>query len=68
MPIQIKRRSGRKLVTLPSGETAPVRLRDAVPTPIQLTLARDHGSLAVLESEDAKSLKEIATRKGIDNS
>jgi hypothetical protein len=25
VPIQIKRRSGRKLVTLPNGETAPVR-------------------------------------------
>lgn len=24
VPIQIKRRNGRKLVTLPSGETAPV--------------------------------------------
>ncbi|OZB30836.1 MAG: LacI family transcriptional regulator [Pseudomonas sp. 34-62-33] len=42
VPIQIKRRSGRKLVTLPNGETAP--------------------------SGEAKSLKEIATREGIDNS
>ncbi len=25
VPIQIKRRSGRKLVTMPNGETAPVR-------------------------------------------
>ena len=40
VPIQIKRRSGRKLVTLPNGETAPVRPWDAAPTSIQLALAR----------------------------
>lgn len=32
VPIQIKRRSGRKLVTLPNGETAPVRPWDVAPT------------------------------------
>jgi len=32
VPIQIKRRSGRKLVTLPNGETAPVRPWDLAPT------------------------------------
>ena len=68
MPIQIKRRSGRKLVTLPNGETAPVRPWDVAPTFIQLALARGHRWLAMLESGDAKSLKEIATREGIDNS
>lgn len=61
VPIQIKRRSGRKLVTLPNGETAPVRPWDVAPTSIQL-------ALAMLESGEAKSLKEIATREGIDNS
>ena len=40
VPIQIKRRSGRKLVTLPNGETAPVRPWDVAPTFIQLALAR----------------------------
>lgn len=68
IPIQIKRRSGRKLVTLPSGETAPVRPWDVAPTTIQLALARGHRWLAMLESGEAKSLKEIATREGIDNS
>ena len=68
VPIQIKRRSGRKLVTLPNGETAPVRPWDVAPTSIQLALARGHRWLAVLESGEAKSLKEIATREGIDNS
>ena len=31
VPIQIKRRNGRKLVTLPNGETAPVRPWDVAP-------------------------------------
>ncbi|MBD3816626.1 MAG: hypothetical protein IE913_09295 [Halothiobacillus sp.] len=34
----------------------------------QLALARGHRWLAMLESGEAKSLKEIATREGIDNS
>ncbi|GAB3542069.1 hypothetical protein GCM10027343_13470 [Noviherbaspirillum agri] len=68
VPIQIKRRSGRKLVTLPNGKTAPVRPWDVAPTSIQLALARGHRWLAMLESGEAKSLKEIATREGIDNS
>jgi len=68
VPIQIKRRSGRKLVTLPNGETAPVRPWDVATTSIQLALARGHRWLAMLESGESKSLKEIAAREGIDNS
>jgi hypothetical protein len=68
VPIQIKRRSGRKLVTLPNGETAPVRPWDVAPTSIQLALARGYRWLAMLESGEAKSLKEIARREGVDNS
>jgi hypothetical protein len=68
VPIQIKRRSGRRLVTLPNGETAPVRPWDVAPTSIQLALARGHRWLAMLESGEAKSLKEIAAREAIDNS
>ena len=68
VPIQIKRRSGRKLVTLPNGETAKARPWDTATTPLQLALARGHRWLAMLESGEAKSLKEIATREGIDNS
>lgn len=59
---------GCKLVPLPNGEIALVRLRDVTPTTIQLALARGHRWLAMLESGEAKSLKEIATREGIDNS
>lgn len=72
VPIQIKRRSGRKLVTLPidpaTGEPAKARPWDTATTPLQLALARGHRWLAMLESGAATSLKEIATREGIDNS
>lgn len=68
VPIQIKRRSGRKLVTLPYGETANPRPWDIAATPLQLALARGHRWLAMLESGEAKTLKEIAVREGIDNS
>ena len=68
VPIQIKRRSGRKLVTLPNGETAKPRPWDIAATPLQLALARGHRWLAMLESGEAKTLKEIAVREGIDNS
>ena len=68
VPIQFKRRSGRKLVTLPNGETTIARPWDTAATPLQLALARGHRWLAMLESGEAKSLREIATLEGIDNS
>lgn len=68
VPIQIKRRSGRKWVTLPNGETAKARPWDTATTPLQLALARGRRWLAMLESGEAKSLKEIAALEGIDNS
>ena len=71
VPIQIKRRSGCKLVTLPidtvTGEPAKARPWDTATTPLQLALARGHRWLAMLESGEAQSLKEIAAREGIDN-
>lgn len=68
IPIQIKRRSGRKLVTLPNGEIVKPRPWDMAATPLQLALARGHRWLAMLESGEAKSLKEIAVRESVDNS
>lgn len=68
VPIQIKRRSGRKLVTLPNGESATPRPWGTAPTPLQLALARGHRWLAMLESGEVKSLKEIAALEGVDNS
>ena len=60
IPIQIKRRSGRKLVTLPNGDTAKPRPWVTSATPLRLALARGHRWLAMLESSAAKSRKEIA--------
>ena len=61
IPIQIKRRSGRKLVTLPidpvTGEPAKARPWDTATTPLQLALARGHRWLAMLDSGEVKSLK-----------
>ena len=68
MPIQIKRRSGRKLVTLPNGETIKPRPWDTVTTPLQLALARGHRWLAMLESGEVKTMRELAAREGVDNS
>jgi hypothetical protein len=60
VPIQIKRRSGRKLVTLPGGEAAEPRPWDVAATPMQLALARGYRWLAMLESGEAKSITELA--------
>jgi len=68
VPIRIKRRGSRKAVTLPDGGAVQPRPWDDTPTPLQLALARGHRWLAMLESGQATSLKEIATREGIDNS
>jgi len=68
IPIHIKRRSGRKQVTLPKGEHAAPRPWDSTPTPMQLALARGHRWLAMLESGEVTSLREVAKREGIDNS
>jgi hypothetical protein len=67
VPIRIKRRGLRKTVTLPDGGVEP-RPWDATPTPLQLALARGHRWLAMLESGEASSMKEIARREGVDDS
>ena len=68
VPIHIKRRSGRKLVTLPNGETVKARPWDTKATPLQMALARGHRWLAMLTSGENKSLKEIAERENVDPS
>lgn len=68
VPISLKRRSGRQLITLPDGKTHEPRPWDTDPTPLQLALARGHCWLAMLETGQVKSLKEIAEKEGIDNS
>jgi hypothetical protein len=57
-----------KTVTLPDGEGLQLRSWDTAPTPLQLALARGHRWLALLESGEAKSMKEIARLEGVDDS
>ena len=66
--IQFKRRGGRKQVTLPDGEVGKPRPWDTAATALQLALARGHRWLAMLESGEATSLREIAALEGVDNS
>jgi hypothetical protein len=66
--IRIKRRGLRKTVTLPDGDSPHYRPWDTEPTPLQQTPARDHGWLAMLESGEVSSMKEIARREGVDDS
>lgn len=68
VPIQFKRRSGRKQVTLPNGEPGKARPWDAAATQLQLALVRGHRWLAMLESGEVTTMTEIAKREGIDNS
>jgi hypothetical protein len=68
VPIRIKRRGSCKIVTLPDGDNVQTRPWDATPTPLQLALARGHRWLAMLESGEAKSMKEIARHEGVDDS
>lgn len=68
VPIQIKRRSGRKVVTLPGGEAGATRPWDGEPTPLQLALARGHRGLAMLQSGAVKSLAEIARTERVNSS
>ena len=68
VPIQFKRRGGRKQVTLPDCAVGQPRPWDTAATALQLALARGHRWLAMLESGEAKSLREIAALEGVDNS
>ena len=68
VPIQIRRRGGRKLITLPTGEAAKPRPWNVAATPMQLALAKGHRWLGMLESGQAKSIRALAAREKIDNS
>ena len=68
VPIQFKRRAGRKQITLPNGEPGEPRPWGVAPTALQLALARGHRWLAMLESGQVSSLREISAREGVDNS
>ena len=66
VPIALKRRSGRRVVTVAGAE--PVAATRAGATPLQLALARGHRWLRMLEAGDVSSLREIAQRDGTDHS
>ena len=68
VPIRIKQRSGRKLVTLPNGEAVKARSWDTATTSLQLALSRGHRWLTMLESGEVKTMRELANREGVDNS
>jgi hypothetical protein len=67
LPIKVLHRSARKQIIGPApgvdSRSAPIKL-----TPFQLALVRGHRWLALLESGEAGSLKDIAEREGADAS
>jgi hypothetical protein len=65
VPIALKRRSGRRVVTVAGAE--PVATR-AGATPLQLALARGHRWLRMLETGEAASMCDIARREGTNHS
>jgi hypothetical protein len=68
VPIRIKRRGLCKVVTLPDGGAVQSCSWDDTLTPLQLALARGYRWLAMLESGEAKSMKEIAMRERVNDS
>ena len=67
IPIQIRRRGGCKRITLPNGEAGTPH-KPLAPTAIQQALARGHRWLAMLESGEVQTMRELAVREGVDNS
>lgn len=67
IPIKIKRRGGSTRITLPNGEEGMANLPKK-PTAMQLALARAYRWLVKLESGEVKTMRELATREGVDNS
>ncbi len=64
IPIQIKRRSGRRQIILPNGEP----LKPATPpTSLQSALARGYRWLKMLESGEVASLKALAALEQVDD-
>ena len=67
IPINIRRKSGLRVITLPNGETGKAG-KTHEPTPIQQALARGHRWLSMLESGEVSTLRELALKEGVDNS
>jgi len=67
IPIQIKRRSGRKKITLPNGEPLKAATQQPPPTTQQSALARGYRWLKMLELGEVTSLKAIAILEQVDD-
>ena len=67
VPIHFKRRSGRKLVTLPNGEILKPRPWDTETTPLQRALARAHRWQRMLDSGEVRTQQELADHEGVSN-
>lgn len=67
IPIQIKRRSGRKQITLLDGEQLKGSTQLPPPTSLQSALARGYRWLKMLESGEVTSLKGIAALEQVDD-
>jgi hypothetical protein len=68
VPIQMKRHGLQKAVILPDGVSLQSRPWGTLPTPLRLALARGQRWLAMMEADEATSMKEIARREGVDDS
>jgi hypothetical protein len=68
IPYDFRTRSGRKLVQLPNGEMLTPKQMQEEPTPLQQALVRGHRWLAMLESGEVTTMREVANREGVDNS
>lgn len=67
IPIRIRRFSGRKQVMVPAGVSATA-IGEAVPTALQIALARGHRWLRQIESGKVANLAAIAKAENVDNS
>ncbi len=67
IPIRIRRFSGRKQVVVPAGVSATVN-GEAVPTALQIALARGHRWLRQIESGKVANLAAIAKLENVDRS
>jgi hypothetical protein len=55
-------------MTLPNSQAQGTRSWVGEPTPLQLALARGHRWLVLIESDEVKSLREIAGKEAVDRS
>ena len=67
IPIRIKRYSGRSQVVVPQGLSALVTV-EAMPTALQIALARGHRWLRQIESGQVANISAVAKQENVDRS